>query len=231
MTRAARFAFQVVLTLIVGLTIYAALHHLGRGESGDSVAPLELQLVRLRDEGLHHRIDVYYPQVGLPFDKAIKAEVEDEAEALKEFAEKYPPQSWGATGPYSYTGGLRWASLDSDIVSLKVALSLFTGGVHGTSYVVGLNYDRVAGREVTLDDALGLIGLSLPQVSTGTLLQLSQNKSVSLLFPEGAAADPNNYRTFTISDDSVTFYLAEYQVAPYAAGILEVSFPRLAPRD
>ena len=47
------------------------------------------------------------------------------------------------------------------------------------------------------------------------------------LFADGALPKPENYQTFVVGADSVTFIFQEYQVAPYAAGPQEVSLPRV----
>ena len=46
------------------------------------------------------------------------------------------------------------------------------------------------------------------------------------MFEEGADTNPENFSSFVISADKVTFIFQQYQVAAYAAGPQEVSFER-----
>ena len=112
-------------------------------------------------------------------------------------------------------------------MSARLIVSIYMGGAHPVSLVYGLNFDRATGRELTQEDALRMLDMSLEQVSAEAISELNAQFDEGVFFVEGAVAKPENYSTFAIDEGTVTFIFQPYQVAPYAAGVREVSFPRV----
>ena len=191
-----------------------------------SQPPVEITVATLRESDPEYSIDVEYPQMGLPFDATIKQAVEKAAQALRDLVQQSPPSSVGSPGPYSLTGGFESVYIGPDIVSVRLTFYSYTGGAHGGSAIHGFNFDRIDGHQLTLDDALHLIGLSLDDAAAQAKDQLTARLG-DALFADGALPKPENYQTFVVGADSVTFIFQEYQVAPYAAGPQEVSLPRV----
>ena len=79
---------------------------------------------------------------------------------------------------------------------------------------------------ISLDEALKMTGKSLRQISIEASKQL-QDRFGTVQFPEGAIAIEKNYETFVINTSTVNFIFQQYQVEAYAAGMPEVSFPRI----
>lgn len=92
---------------------------------------------------------------------------------------------------------------------------------------VGENFDRATGKELSLDDALTLTGLTLQQVSDGARGQLQAKLGQDFIFPDGASPSPDNFSAFVVTPNAVTFIFQEYQVGPYSVGAQEASFPRV----
>lgn len=172
-----------------------------------------------------YHIEAHYPQFGIPAaDAAIKAAVDTAIAEFKTYPQN-PPDS--STPQNQFTGSFNSAYVDPEYVSVALLFSVDTGGAHPNTTITSVNIDRKTEKDVTLKDALSLIGKTLPQLAQGSLAQLKANIGEDLIFPEGAAPKPGNYSTFLISKDRVTFVFNSYQVAAYAAGPQNVWFARV----
>lgn len=172
-----------------------------------------------------YTIDAKYPVVGIPaFDAAVMSAV---SRAMTEFA-AYPTNPAGtAVMNNEFTGLYNSLYIGDDIVSVELMISEYTGGAHPNTTLIGINVDRATGKELTLDDALDLIGKSLSAVAAESANELASTLGDGAFFAEGADATEDNYSTFLVDADSVTFLFQSYQVAPYAAGPQKVSFLRV----
>jgi hypothetical protein len=126
----------------------------------------------------------------------------------------------------SFTGRFDNVYLGSDIVSVELILSSYTGGAHPSTIFSGVAYDRTTGKRLELADALKLIGKSVAQVSAESSVSLKGQLRDSFMFKEGADTNPENFSSFLVTKGAVTFVFQQYQVAPYSFGPQRVSFPR-----
>jgi hypothetical protein len=172
-----------------------------------------------------YRIEVHYPQFGVPLvDAKIQTVVDNAVAAFK----SYPANPADSSLPKNeFTGSFNSTYVGADVVSVALSFSEYTGGAHPNTVIIGVNVDPKTGVELTLDDALGMIGKTLPEVSSESLVQLKAKIGDELIFPEGAEPKPENYSTFLVSADKVTFIFNSYQVAPYASGQQSVEFARV----
>ncbi len=183
----------------------------------------EIQVAEINESTDTYSIKAKYPQFGMPLiDAQIKADVEDAIAELKSMPAN-PPES--ATPKNSFDGSFSNAYVGPDVISVQLVLSQYTGGAHPLSLISGVNFDRVTGRRLALEDALRMIDLTVEEVSVKVTTEL-QAKLGEAFFPEGATTNPENFSSFSISKDTVTFIFQQYQVGPYAAGPQEVSFER-----
>lgn len=170
-----------------------------------------------------YKYEVQYPVFGIAaVDTKIQSIVDSAVNAFKEYPAN-PPDS--AVPQNEMTGSYDSIYVGPEIVSVQLSISEYTGGAHGNTVKIGVNVNTKTGREITLDDALVLIGMSLQEVAAASSLEL-KTKLSDAFFAEGAQAKAENYGTFLIDDDSVTFVFNAYQVGPYAAGPQKVSFKR-----
>jgi hypothetical protein len=169
-------------------------------------------------------VDVVYPHFGVAaIDTSIDAMMRSHIATIKSDAAAI---DFAPTAKYELTTRFDSVYTSERVVSARLIVSHYTGGAHPNSTVVGLNFNPATGEKYTLQDALAMIDLPLPQLATQSKIQLQAETGEALQFPEGADATAENYSAFVISANKVTFYFQPYQVAAYAAGILDVSFPR-----
>lgn len=170
-----------------------------------------------------YRVDAQYPQFGISaVDAQIKKAMED---AIAEFEALPPNPPDSATLRNEFTGTFDKVYVGSDVVSVELILSQYIGGAHNLTLLSGMNFDRATGKLLLLDDVLKLIGKSVQQISQEATAQFTQ-KFGDAFFADGANDNPENFSSFTISSDKVTFIFQEYQVAAYAAGAQTVTFDR-----
>ena len=171
-----------------------------------------------------YKIDVAYPHFGVAeidasIDTAIQADIAQfKGEAV---AIDYLP-----TAKYEMIGQFDTTTISDQVVSARLVVSRYTGGAHPNATVVGLNFNPKTRIAYSMDDALALIGMDLQQLSGEAKRQLNLDAGDWIQFPEGADPTRENYATYVIGEREVIFYFQQYQVAPYAAGILDISVPR-----
>ena len=222
--------YVLALVVLVGLAyaIYTyvpkapPLQAVNTGEQKQDGTELKVETVSEDTEA--YLIDVRYPQFGIPLvDAKIKAVVDNAVAAFKSYPAN-PPDS--AVPKNEFTGSFNSTYVGADVVSVALSISEYTGGAHPNTVIIGVNVDRKTGKDVTLDDALLMIEKTLPEVSGESLVQLKAVLGEDMIFPEGAEPKPDNYNTFTVSKDKVTFIFNNYQVAPYSAGPQSAEFAR-----
>lgn len=96
------------------------------------------------------------------------------------------------------------------------------GGAHGLPQLLGVNIDRESGEVVTLTETLERISLSLDELAQAAQTHFAQELGDSL-YMEGLAPEEENFSSFLIASDAVTFYFQPYQIAAYALGAHELS--------
>jgi len=179
----------------------------------------------VHDENAEYKIDARYPQFGIPaVDVKVKATVEKAMAEFKEYPAN-PPEFGLPKNEQTITFDTVYKG--SDVISAELFISEYTGGAHPNTVIIGINVDPVTGKELSLNDALALVGKTLEQVARESLIKLTAELGDDIIFPEGASAKKENYSTFLVSKDMVTFVFNNYQVAPYAAGQQYVTFDRV----
>ena len=214
----------LLVVLLVALYLIFSFWHVRPLSLSAPAQGVEITTGQMHDEGDSYTIDAQYPQFGIPtIDAEIQKAVEDASTEVK----GYPANpSDSATPKNSLDVTFDKVYVGPDIVSLELILSEYSGGAHPMTIFTGMNFDRATGKQLQLDDALALTGLSVEQVSAQATAQLSAKLGDGFQFPEGANTNPENFSSFVVSSDKVTFIFQQYQVAAYSAGPQEVSFDR-----
>jgi hypothetical protein len=190
--------------------------------SSQETSPIAMATSTIQADTDTYTINLAYPKFGIE-----RADIQVQAivdRAVDEF-KAIPPNPTPIAAKNELDGQFTPINQGPDILSALLEIYQFTGGAHGATVAYGLNF-HADGSAVTLDQALALIGKNLQQVSDAALGQLTERFEM-VQFPEGATPTPENYATFVVSKDSVTFIFQQYQVEAYAAGMPQVTFPRV----
>ncbi len=213
----------VVLAMLAAFAFLALSKSRAIGLSPDSGGNVQTTTGNIEDSSPNYVVDAQYPQFGIPaIDSQIKKAVTD---AVVEFEALPPNPPDSATPQDQFTGTYDKVYIGPDVISFELILSQYTGGAHNLTLVSGMNFNRATGQKLGLDDALRLIGLTVGQVSAQATSQFRENLG-SDFFADGANTNPENFSSFIISAEQVTFIFQQYQVAPYSDGPQYVSFER-----
>ncbi|MBI5644894.1 DUF3298 domain-containing protein [Candidatus Kaiserbacteria bacterium] len=210
----------------IGFGIYAKYRPQPIITQNQNAQAASVSTAQVKEESTDYAIDVEYPQFGIAeIDARIRSSVESMVTSVKEEAKKDRPAAEGFR-KYELLGGFDRAYIGDDVVSARITFGQDFGGAHPLPIITTFNFDRKNGQGITLNQALGMIGRTLPQVAVGAKAQLDQKLGSDVIAPEGADPKAENYETFLIEKERVTFIFQPYQVAPYTAGVPEVSFAR-----
>ncbi len=145
------------------------------------------------------------------------------------------------SGDHKYTLGLEYKAYTSALgVSYVYQVYADTLGAHPNGYYLTYTFDQ-EGNTLALNDVLKnnpnwLEELSL-LVSQDVTAQLKERLGASLpqgvegadvtgaIYPEGLAAQEENFSNFAVDSDTLIIFIPPYQVAAYAAGSFEVLIP------
>jgi len=98
---------------------------------------------------------------------------------------------------------------------------LFTGGAHGNTMLKSMILDTEKKTEIQLGDVMK--GSYFEKLQDLTRVQLKEKLGYEGFVDEGTETVAD-FSVFVLSNDSITFYFPQYQVASYADGIQKVSF-------
>jgi hypothetical protein len=123
--------------------------------------------------------------------------------------------------------GYTIAMAKDDLVSMQFDIgSYYAGAAHPNSYTEVVNFDLKDGKVLRLADLFKPGSKYLQTISTAAITELKnqskQKGDDSMLdddwIQRGAGADPENYKSWTITRKGLKITFDSYQVAPYAAG-------------
>jgi len=116
-------------------------------------------------------------------------------------------------------------------ITVKMDLYPYLGGAHPNHDIVTVTFDSSANTIITLSDFLGAGSNYLKRLST--LVEKALFEKYPELqfafkdpaFRQGFAPKEENFSYWTLTDDGLIIFFPEYQIAPYAAGTLDVIIP------
>lgn len=116
---------------------------------------------------------------------------------------------------------------DDRVLSLVAYANAFTGGAHGNTGVICLNYDVSTGKRINMADFdPKFSGVAVEEV-LAQAEELTQGENPVTLVPDYAdhIRDVVSYSTFYFSDEGVVFVSGEYVIQDYSEGILYFTVP------
>lgn len=123
--------------------------------------------------------------------------------------------------PYTYESKTYVQRSDADILSFYEHVYSYTGGVHPNSGVSTVNIDPMTGKMLALDDIVNDIDALVPVIVTAIVdkYPFDPFDGLDKTLGEYTAEDFK----WTVDYQSITFYFAPYEIAPYAAGLLSAT--------
>ena len=154
-----------------------------------------------------------------------------EAEWKTDLAERYEPESeYKDMYQYNYTleGSRTEVSADS-ILSYRTILDCYLGGAHGSHVVQYYNFNVESGKLLNIGDVVPtektqeVLKAMEEQLckdwEAQNLADLQEKTGITML---GDLYLTNN---FLLTGDSIMFLFNQYEIAPYAAGLISVTIP------
>jgi len=152
-----------------------------------------------------------------------------EAEWKTELAERYEPDS-EYKDMYQYYYSLEANQIENDcddVLSYSELIDTYLGGAHGSHYVQYFNFDRATGKLFSIQDVVPADKETLvleamqdrlcEDWEAKDLADLQEKTGITML---GDLYLTNN---FLLQGDSITFLFNQYEIAPYAAGLISVT--------
>jgi hypothetical protein len=202
--------------------ILALLYVILSGNSSPFTNRSQIASSTISEETSVYKISISYPKFGIDAADKFTQSIVDRAVA--EFR-AIPANPTPVPAKNEMIGAYEVFNSGPEILSAKLELYQYTGGAHGLTVAYGLNF-HPDGTVISLEEATAKTGKNLRQISIEASKQL-QDRFGLVQFPEGAIATEKNYETFVIGTSTVNFIFQQYQVEAYAAGMPEVSFPRV----
>ena len=114
-------------------------------------------------------------------------------------------------------------SAANGLLSILFDVSTYTGGAHPNTSHIALNYDLNKGQALTLAD---VFKPNVDAVATLAAMATDELKRTNrLVFPDGAAPKPENYKVWNFDFNNLLITFDQYQVMPYSAGPQTVAIP------
>ncbi len=208
----------VVLIVILGTGFYFLL----MGNKGGMV-----EFVEEINETEEYKVEVEYPEghgVGI---EEVKSYIDKKVDDFKERAVEEVRRMREDGFSYKYTlnlGGDVYRS--GNFISYVLYMSEYTGGANVNQVVKSFVFDKRSNKQVLLSDILSEeeVGGLLGEVR----LSLEKREEASDVFP-GVSDEISldNLDDFYVTDLEFVFLFSKYEVAPGAAGIVEIEVDRL----
>jgi hypothetical protein len=171
-------------------------------------------LAGLRDSKLQQQLNNRFEQEASIFMTGIETQA---GEDIKEAAKSgYPFRQYNATSTY------KAAYNQNGLLSITVDYYQFTGGAHGATERKPYNYDLETGKELSLQD-LFKAGVNYKEILNREIAaQIKANPEGDYFTqPEMGFETIDDDQPFYLTDGGLVVYFAQYEIAPYVAGIPE----------
>ncbi len=168
----------------------------------------------LADSSLQTRINARFEQDALQLqDEITKQAAEDVKEAAKA---GYPFRQYNVTTAYSV------AYNQNGLLSITVDYYQFTGGAHGGTERRPYNYDLTTGQELALKDLFnqGVDYKAIINQEIGAQIKANPDGGY-FTQPDMGFKTIADDQPFSLAEGSLVVHFAQYEIAPYAAGMPE----------
>jgi uncharacterized membrane protein len=234
----------IIIILILAIAIAVGYFYLEKKPIIIFQAPVtSIQDIKIIDNTNPFKINIVYPEItGFDdYNKKVKEIIDNEIKNFKAYSLENDA-AVKTTDPTDYAKYPRTYELDIDytkgeidktIISVMFNVYNFEGGAHGATYFVPLNYNISKKAEIKLADLFPNQKDYLQKISAYCIQDLTKQITARLestdgtWIEDGAGPVEDNFQFFLInSDNTITFYFPQYQVAYGAAGDFKVIFAR-----
>lgn len=213
---------------------------------------LSFALAEGREDSLYVKMEIEYPNSGISMETAdaisdnitavlmdiqyIEKTPQEAADAyieakVAEYRENNLPLLEAALSDNNTTAVLGWEDYSTgkiegfhkNIISYKASKYTYTGGAHGMTVETGLNFDIKTGTLLKESDIFsdgyesivsGLLTKHLPEA-------FENPEDANMLFQKEVTPNGN----FTVSEKGITYTFNQYEIGPYALGIIGITIP------
>lgn len=191
-------------------------------------SPLVLSSITIREETPGFNVDVEYPVLCVP--KANRTIRDWVGFRLFDF-KKLDPEHDLTDFPHKYAMQMRyavWPAHGHSFVSVKLSVSVYTGGAHANHWPQTWVFDLENGQEIELDGVFTDLETGLNTASRlvrPPLVNALGDMYLEDMLQPGIEPMEENFRNFIFTEDGMTFFFMPYQVGPFAAGEQVVTIP------
>ncbi|MCT4612371.1 MAG: DUF3298 and DUF4163 domain-containing protein [Clostridia bacterium] len=148
-------------------------------------------------------------------EEKINLKIRSDVDEFRKSVEAFAIPEEGIEIEYSATVDYVYGNIEDNKVSLVLDFTSYTGGAHDNTNRVTYNYDVETGEELKLD--------MVTEKPFETIKEDIEKKieSEKEKYFEGTEIVIDNSSMFYLRDNKIIIYYNQYDIAPYAAGIIE----------
>jgi uncharacterized protein DUF3298/peptidoglycan-N-acetylmuramic acid deacetylase PdaC-like protein len=215
---------RILIVLTVFLILFGGILGCPKKPSPPETRPAA-DFKTLHEETAGLKVDVKYPVTSNPtVNTALEGFAKDQVEEFK--------KDTGNSGPtFGMKNELTISYVPSrfsdSIQSFKFDVTTYTGGAHPNTAIFTKTFDLKGSKEIHLADIFKPDSNYLNTVSEIAVEDLKrqiQNTDLKWI-RKGAGPEPENYKSFALTEKEILFFFDPYQVAPYSEGPQEVKIP------
>ena len=158
------------------------------------------------------------------FNKKKRKEARDTRVAMLKQALTEQRENEEYFNPYYDCGEIYVRRSDSLVTSFLSGQYRYSNGVHGSYFLMGVNIDTATGKELKLSDVMNVS----PKLTEAIVEELRRNYHPDTFFEgfEKTVAEEISEENivWVLEAQGITFYFNQYNIAPYASGILTATF-------
>lgn len=230
-----KFLINILILTVVFIAIFALLYFYRStgtqkiNKDSEQPAPVGINIKdapTLKEENEKWAINITYPTTG---ENYIDTQVNSFAQKqLSDFEKMFADYGAPVNPNYKNSLDIVYSSqvYKNRILTFKFDIRYYTGGAHDNYTAETLCFDLLSKNQLVLSDLFKSDSSYLQKISDITVGILNKSGvSDSQWINEGAGPIADNYKVFTISNDSINFFFPPYQVASFATGEQTVAIP------
>ncbi|MBO5138722.1 MAG: DUF3298 domain-containing protein [Bacilli bacterium] len=170
-----------------------------------------------------NEIKIKYPRTDyIVLNEYIKEKIENIIKEFMEYAKEAPQKE------IVYSLYITYKSyIYQNYISYVFSISMYTGGAHPDNRILSVNYNVKHNKIIKITDIYNNL-TKLSEISRKLLKNKNEINSITLpldMILEGTTPNDYNFRNYALTDNGVIIFFEPYQVAPYAAGTIEITIP------